>query len=99
MHFLILVSTVVDKNGEELSFKKYREALVTKQKRVRTLFDEVLANKAKRIKIKVGSKPLDFFKFPSFLFYSCSFFLPRQLRTLLMLLPGLRQSEGVRGVQ
>ena len=43
----------MDKNGEELSFKKYRASLVAPHKRVRTLFDEVLANKAKRIKIKV----------------------------------------------
>ena len=43
----------MDKNGEELSFKKYRASLVAHHKRVRTLFDEVLANKAKRIKIKV----------------------------------------------
>jgi len=43
---------VLDKSGEELSFKKYRAALVVHQKRVRTCFDEVLANKAKRIKIK-----------------------------------------------
>ena len=46
------VISVVDKNGEELSFKKYRASLVAPHKRVRTLFDEVLANKAKRIKIK-----------------------------------------------
>ena len=45
----------MDKNGEELSFKKYRASLVAHHKRVRTLFDEVLANKAKRIKIKVIS--------------------------------------------
>ena len=49
-----LVTSVLDKSGEELSFKKYRAALVVHQKRVRTLFDEVLANKAKRIKIKVS---------------------------------------------
>ena len=44
----------MDKNGEELSFKKYRASLVAPHKRVRTLFDEVLANKAKRIRPKVG---------------------------------------------
>ena len=48
-----IIISVVDKNGEELSFKKYRASLVAPHKRVRTLFDEVLANKAKRIKIKV----------------------------------------------
>ena len=51
--YLFPVTLVLDKSGEELSFKKYRAALVVHQKRVRTLFDDVLANKAKRIKIKV----------------------------------------------
>jgi hypothetical protein len=46
----------VDKNGSELGFNKYRRELVAQHKRVRTLFDEVLANKAKKTKVRVRSE-------------------------------------------
>ncbi len=43
--------SVLDKNGEEpSSFKKLRQGMTTKQKRVRTIFDETLANRAKRLR-------------------------------------------------
>ena len=42
-------STPVDKKGNEMDFKKIRQALQPQQKRIRCLFDEMLAKKSKKL--------------------------------------------------
>ena len=40
------------KNGQELNFKKLSKQLSPKHRRLRCLFDEMLSNKAKKLKVK-----------------------------------------------
>ena len=45
-------STPVGKNGQEIDFKKIRQSLAPQQKRLRSVFDEMLANKAQKMRSK-----------------------------------------------
>lgn len=44
------------KKGQELNFKKLSKQLSPKHRRLRSLFDEMLSNKAKKLKVKSGDE-------------------------------------------